>query len=53
MLSSSGAQSSYEEKSIKGKRHMKKGGKANAEVTHVPRFSPSYTYIPRCGLPLL
>jgi len=53
MLSSPGAPSSYEEKRIKGKRHMKKGGKTKAKVTHVPRFTPSYTHIPRCGLPLL
>ena len=53
MLSSPGASSSYKEKSIKGKRHMNKGGNIKAAVTHVPQFAPSCTHIPRCGLPSL
>lgn len=34
------------------KRHMNKGGKKKGQVTHVPWFAPSYTHIPRCGIPL-
>jgi len=36
MLAFPGALSSYEEKSIKRKRHTKKGGKTKSKVTHVP-----------------
>jgi len=41
MLSSHEALSSkIKEKSIKGKRIMKKGGKTKVEVTHLPQFLP-------------
>jgi len=36
MISFPGAPSSYEEKSIKGRRHMKKRGKTKLGVTHLP-----------------
>jgi len=36
MLSSPGAPSNYEEKTIKGKIHMKKDWKIKIGVTHVP-----------------
>jgi len=52
MHSSHGALRSYQEKQIKGKMFMK-GGKTKVEVSHVPKFSPSYTHISRGGLPLL
>ena len=51
MLSSPRGPSSYEEKSIKGKRHMKKGGKTKVEVTHVPQLLPSTFVHPSVGFP--
>ena len=39
------------EKSIKGKRHMKKGGKKKVGVTHVPRLLPSTSIHPCVGFP--
>ena len=52
MISSLGAPSSkIKEKSIKGKRHMKKGGKTKVKVTHVPWFLPPTFIHPSVGFP--
>ena len=51
MLSSPRTPSNYEEKTMKGKRHMKKGGKTKAKVTHVPRFAPPTLIYPSAGFP--
>ena len=51
MLLSFEPQAVNQRKIIKGKRHMKKGGKIKVGVSHASRLLPPIHYIPKCGLP--
>ena len=51
MLLPLGPRAINQRKIIKGKNHIKKGGKIKVGAPHVPQLLPPIHYKPKCGLP--